>query len=150
MPTTAQKAYFAVRAFNVELASIKDGYHVRNTGLETHDGSILALQVRMQWWRDALAEIYGEERTSKDPAVQRLSVSCWHSPVVRALHEANDDHQFTRRFLERLIDAREADLDEQQYKTMNQVKEYAEATVSSLLYLSLESVGVRREGPGCD
>jgi NADH dehydrogenase [ubiquinone] 1 alpha subcomplex assembly factor 6 len=63
--------------------------------------------------------------------------------VVRALYIAIEDKELTRRFLERLLDAREADLDIQQMATMDDAKQYAEDTWSSLLYLSLECAGVR-------
>jgi NADH dehydrogenase [ubiquinone] 1 alpha subcomplex assembly factor 6 len=102
----------------------------------------------MQWWRDALAEIYdGAPKRSApkgpDPTLSNLSIACWHSPVVRALHVANQEHDLTRRILERLIDVRETDLAVNQYKSMADVVAYAEESVSSLLYLSLECTGVR-------
>jgi NADH dehydrogenase [ubiquinone] 1 alpha subcomplex assembly factor 6 len=163
MPSAAQKAYFAVRAFNVEISSIKDGHNLRKSGQRDTAGT-LVLQIRMQWWRDALNEIYDSEdvndNTSKqssssstntsiiegnasDPIAKNLSIASWHSPVVRALDVANRESNLTRRFLERLIDVRENDLDVNQYKTMADVVSYAEESVSSLLYLSLECTGVR-------
>lgn len=141
MPQHAQSSYFAVRAVNAELASIKDGSSLRRrqatAPLET--STTLALQMRMQWWRDAVAQVYGDEPSGSSSA---LSISCWQSPVVRALAEATTRSNLTRRFLERLIDAREGDLEMNQYKTMQQAIEYAEDSVSSLLYLSLECAGV--------
>jgi NADH dehydrogenase [ubiquinone] 1 alpha subcomplex assembly factor 6 len=156
MPSAAQKAYFAVRAFNVELASIKDGHNLRNSGQRDSAGT-LVLQIRMQWWRDALHEIYDNsdtastgstntsiaKRNATDPILSSLSVASWHSPVVRALDVANRECSLTRRFLERLIDVRESDLDVNQYKTMADVVAYSEESSSSLLYLSLECTGVR-------
>jgi NADH dehydrogenase [ubiquinone] 1 alpha subcomplex assembly factor 6 len=162
MPSTAQKSYFAVRAFNVEISSIKDGHNLRKSGQPRDTAGTLVLQIRMQWWRDALNEIYDsdnvDDNTSKqtktssiikgnnaddDPIAANLSIASWHSPVVRALDVANRECNLTRRFLERLIDVRENDLDVNQYKTMADVVSYAEESVSSLLYLSLECTGVR-------
>jgi NADH dehydrogenase [ubiquinone] 1 alpha subcomplex assembly factor 6 len=151
MPSPVQKSYFAIRAFNVELASVKDS-NLQRTG----EGSSLALLLRIQWWRDALEEIYTADNNnnnnshSSDAAQNRdrnrLSISCWHSPVVRALHRAIQvDGGLTRRFLERLIDARHADLDVHQHANLQESVEYAEDSVSSLLYLSLELNGVRED-----
>jgi NADH dehydrogenase [ubiquinone] 1 alpha subcomplex assembly factor 6 len=157
MPSAAQKAYFAVRAFNVELASIKDGHNLRRSG-QRDSAATLVLQIRMQWWRDALHEIYDNsngdtaststnitKRNATDPILSNLSIASWHSPVVRALDVANRECNLTRRFLERLIDSRETDLDVNQYKSMADAVAYAEESVSSLLYLSLECTGVRED-----
>jgi NADH dehydrogenase [ubiquinone] 1 alpha subcomplex assembly factor 6 len=171
MPSASQQSYFALRAFNVELASIKDGSILRRrlsssgaegggggdhstsggTGGGTTTSSSIALQLRMQWWRDALDTIYKSDESSdqlgntsnKDPLLQSLSISCWHSPVVRSLYRAVQDHSLTRRFLERLVDARESDLELIQPATVQEMVDYAEETSSSLLYLSLECAGVR-------
>ena len=154
MPSAARQSYFAIRALNVELASIKDGHNLRRSGQpveyysqqsETVDSpTSLGLRMRMQWWRDALDEIYlvpKQQHTS--PLGRSLSISCWQSPIVRSLHVAHQRSKLTRRFLERLIDARETDLDLNQYGTMEEAAAYAEDSVSSLLYLSLECLGVR-------
>jgi NADH dehydrogenase [ubiquinone] 1 alpha subcomplex assembly factor 6 len=106
--------------------------------------------MRMQWWRDALQQIYPEDDTAthyhQQPSVEGfLNIhhgSCWHNPVVRALFSAVQEKDLTRRFLERLLDAREADLEIQQMATMDDILAYSEDTCSSLLYLALETVHV--------
>jgi len=156
MPKRAQQSYFAIRAFNAELASVKDGSSLRRRGVGAGFGggettaATLAMSMRMQWWREAVGTIYGDDASSRhrtgssvDPALVNLSISCWHSPVVRALDRANRESTLTRRFLERLIESREADLEVTQYLTMEESVNYAEHSVSSLLYLSLECAGVR-------
>jgi len=154
MPNAHRDAYFALRAFNVELASIKDGHNLRNQQPQQQTAnnesnvpdSSLALQLRMQWWRDAVGEILGDSSTRNSSSIHAsLSVSYWNSPVLRALDRANAHCRFTGRFLERMIDARELDLDTHQYATLNEVTAYAEHTVSSLLYLTLEACGVRED-----
>lgn len=148
VPKRAQRSYFAIRAFNAELASIKDGSSLRRRGgggiQQGETAATLAVQMRMQWWRDAVGTIYGDDprNTSSDPTLANLSISCWHSPVVRALHRAVKENNLTRRFLERLIESREADLEINQYPSLEEAVNYAEQSVSSLLYLSLECAGV--------
>jgi hypothetical protein len=65
MPSSSRQAYFALRAFNVEIASIKDASRsmgrsradTDNDDFVTGDSS-MASRLRMQWWKDGIAEIY--------------------------------------------------------------------------------------------
>jgi NADH dehydrogenase [ubiquinone] 1 alpha subcomplex assembly factor 6 len=188
LPHESRKAYFAVRAYNVELASIKDGSvntmassSNRNTNnnassaTETRSGgsgSTLALKVRMQWWRDAIHQLYDIEKDSDDnhnnhnnsPVgsggrggdvvrsqqdilfSQSMAASYYKNPIVRVLKYAIQEKQLTRRFLERLLEARENDLDCDQPDTVEDMVRYADSIFSSLLYLSLETTNVRDVG----
>ncbi|KAL7561922.1 hypothetical protein ACA910_022482 [Epithemia clementina (nom. ined.)] len=150
MPRKVQKAFFILRAFNAELASIKGEHHARSKGA-TATGTMdlpkqYALQMRLQWWNNAISHIYGEEiERISDPSFANLSISCWESPIVRALSAANQEMKFTRRFLERLIESRQNDVEIMQFSTLEETKNYAEQSVSSLLYLTLECLGVRED-----
>jgi NADH dehydrogenase [ubiquinone] 1 alpha subcomplex assembly factor 6 len=150
LPPKAQPAYFALRAFNAELASIKDGHNRQKTSSNwqstTDYSTTLAMQLRMQWWQDALASIYDQQQQQsnatasasfKESPLQSF-VTFQSNPVVRQLQLATNHYQWTRRFLERLIDARFEDLELQQYNSVEQIIHYSEETVSSLLYLTLE------------
>jgi Squalene/phytoene synthase len=195
LPPHMQSAYFTLRAWNVELASIKDTstvrYNQRNettesssssssssTSSSAHDPfeartgappSILALQLRMQWWRNAIDTIYEAASSSTPPQLMSSishqsqfssSTSYWKNPVIRSLHRAvttntNSTKQdtstttsntcttntiLTKRWMERIIDIREADLQVDQYPTISDASVYAEETVSNLLFLTLECV----------
>ena len=139
LPAKSRSSYYALRALNVELASIKDSR--KATQNPNNPDSVLALQLRMQWWRGALDSMYSTNEAI-DPAYTK-------SPVVRALYQAHNSDGgdggtvFTKRFLERLVDAREADLSVKQYATMSELQTYSDETACSLLYLSLDCVGVR-------
>lgn len=165
LPASSRNAYFALRAFNVELASIKDGHKLRNQGMTNTTNintttanipdSTLALQLRMAFWRDAIEDICQNKSNNNNstttsssarPAQHSLSglmTSHWNSPVVRALDRAHTKHNFTHRFLERIVDAREIDLETNQFLTVNELTGYGEETVSSLLYLTLEIFSIR-------
>jgi len=157
MPHASRRSYFAVRALNVELASIKDGRKspggARGTGVDSDDSSTgnasIALTFRAQWWRDAIGQIYGDEihsvrkgNTFDDGVLTSMATSCWNNPVVRVLDYAVHESNLTRRFLERLLEAREEDLVIRQLDTMDEAVTYAESIFSSLLYLSLETTNV--------
>jgi len=166
MPYKSRRAYFAIRALNVELASIKDGSISRKVGgaqFADEAGANLALKVRMQWWREALGRIFedvepqtegfesGNDGTpsqgddTTDAFFASMASSYYKNPVVRVLDYAVHEKQLTRRFLERLLEARESDLDIRQPESTKDMINYADNTFSSLLYLSLETVDVRDE-----
>jgi NADH dehydrogenase [ubiquinone] 1 alpha subcomplex assembly factor 6 len=172
MPSSSREAYFALRAFNVEIASIKDsskliGGRSRSSysgggplfdvdddlgGDGRSQGDItLASRLRMQWWRDAIADLYehadnksvNSSSSSQDPIIHSLTASRRHNPTLRSLTHAIKTHNLTYRFLRRIIEAREEDLSVVQYQKWTDVAQYGEDTVSNILYLSLETVGVR-------
>jgi NADH dehydrogenase [ubiquinone] 1 alpha subcomplex assembly factor 6 len=178
MPSSLQKSYFALRAFNIEIASIKDSQSTRRyqqhmpltKNMNGDSSSQLALQLRIQWWKNSIDEIYlknnAEDRDNNrhqpqlscqnqsgdedKKIVHLLSTSCWNSPIVRSLdrcyidlqHKLNIPTPWTKRFLERLIDSRENDLFVTQNTTLQEQTSYAEESVSSFLYLLLETCGV--------
>ena len=153
MPHKARRSYFAIRAWNVELASIKDG-GTRTISDGAEGRASVALQVRIQWWKEALSQIYGlgryennqnHSKIDASSVLDTLASSYFKNPIVRVLDYAVYEKQLTRRFLERLLEAREADLHSQQPETVDDMIEYADNIHSSLLYLALETVGVRDE-----
>lgn len=166
MPAHCRESYFAIRAFNVELASVKDGgglFGSRRRGQQEQTDndlagdSNIASKLRMQWWRDAVADIYNTSSpTTKNDHNTRgvsgtlltskmLTASRKHNPVVRALNRAVHESNLTRRFLDRMVDARDLDLDLEQMLQLQDLVQYSEDTQSSLLYLSLESLGISED-----
>ncbi|KAL7518828.1 hypothetical protein ACHAWX_003632 [Stephanocyclus meneghinianus] len=171
MPPTARQAYFALRAFNVEIASIKDASRLmgrsraeldtNSEGISTISDTSIASRLRMQWWKDGIAEVYDNRRNeatseptntnskrtnaASDPLLRELTSSRQQNPTMRSLCHAIHDHDLTHRFLRRMMEAREEDFDVSQYEKCTDVAQYGEDTVSSFLYLSLECVGVRDE-----
>ena len=183
MPSSTREAYFALRAFNAEIASVKDSSRptagrARDDGLGDDarsrfadndafvgvaGGSSLATRLRMRWWMDAISEMYDDgsnARTDDDDDYDyhyrrdsassldvasslALSPSARHgNPTLRSLARAIRTRGLTHRFLRRLVEARESDLDVVQYDTLRDVAQYGEDTTSSVLYLTLECVGV--------
>ena len=161
MPYNARRSFFGIRAWNAELASIKGGSVLnRNKGEQAN----AALQVRIQWWREGLNKIYDSQQQSENnheshsttsnnykiddemfSISETLDASYFKNPAVRVLDYAVREKQLTQRFLERLSEARETDLHDEQPETITDMVEYADNIVSSLLYLTLETVNVRDE-----
>ncbi|HEV7372590.1 phytoene/squalene synthase family protein [Arenibaculum sp.] len=119
-PADRREGLFALYAFNVEIAKTR----------EVVTEPILG-QIRLQWWREAVEELFGG-------TVRRHE-------VVQGLAEAVAAHGLSRASIERLIDAREADLDDEPPATLDCLVSYAEVTGAPLAQLALEVLGVRGE-----
>lgn len=190
MPSSAQEGYFAIRAYNVEIATIKDAasstssfsrrHGSFHTNMEDNNtmGDVdpaFASRLRMQWWADAITEIFDEYTmevegnndnvaqnggleprhpnplTTSTLSSSSSSLSSLHghsalglhkNPTLRSLRRAVHEHQLTHRFLRRMTEAREFDLDVVQYDRLRDVAQYGEDTLSNMLYSTLECVGV--------
>ncbi|XP_043974036.1 NADH dehydrogenase (ubiquinone) complex I, assembly factor 6 isoform X2 [Gambusia affinis] len=118
LPEEARRSSLALRAFNVELAQVKDSVSQKTIGL-----------MRMQFWKTAIEEIYRD-----DPPNQPVSTELW---------KAVKTHGLTKRWLMRIVTEREKDLDDRAYKNLQELEKYSENTQSSLLYLLLECLGVK-------
>jgi NADH dehydrogenase [ubiquinone] 1 alpha subcomplex assembly factor 6 len=121
-PARAKRAFFAIRAFNVEIAQIRD--HSNN--------NFLTGRIRFQFWRDSLEKIYTDNYNDVDNL----------QPVMQELRDSIKTHGLTRRYFERCIEARLADFaGSAGYQTLSDLESYAESSQSSLLYLLLEALG---------
>ncbi|XP_052559265.1 NADH dehydrogenase (ubiquinone) complex I, assembly factor 6 isoform X3 [Tympanuchus pallidicinctus] len=118
LPAESRTSALALRAFNVELAQIKDSITQKTTGL-----------MRMQFWRKAVEDIY-----CNNPP---------HQPVAVALWRAVKRHNLSKMWFTKIIDEREKNLDDRAYRNIQELEAYAENTQSALLYLILEMLGVK-------
>lgn len=87
IPKEYRSAYFAINAFNVEIATIKDQIPRNNT---------LAGKIRFQFWKDVLHQIYFDKKLS--PSINQ--------PVAQALEYYILKHNLTLRWFERSLEAR--------------------------------------------
>jgi len=87
-------------------------------------------QIRLQWWRENIAAAF-----VGSPVRRHV--------VVEALTTAIREHGLTRAHFDRLIDARERDLEETPLASLDALEDYAEASSTRLVYLALESLDVR-------
>uniref|UniRef100_A0A8C7ZCF2 NADH dehydrogenase (ubiquinone) complex I, assembly factor 6 n=1 Tax=Oryzias sinensis TaxID=183150 RepID=A0A8C7ZCF2_9TELE len=118
LPKEVWRSCLTLKAFNVELAQVKDSVSQKTIGL-----------MRMQFWKTALDDIYRDEPPNQ--------------PVGTELWKAVKKHNLTKRWLLRIVTEREKDLDDRAYRTLQELETYAEKTHSSLIYLLLECLGVR-------
>jgi NADH dehydrogenase [ubiquinone] 1 alpha subcomplex assembly factor 6 len=136
IPKSARRAFFAIRAFNVEIAQIRD--HSNN--------NFLTGRIRFQYYRDSIDKIYSsvDNDNSSDIVLQ---------PVLQELKQSIKQHNLTRRYFERCIEARIEDFATTNsgtgcYQSLSEIENYAESSQSSLLYLLLEALGAVPTGEG--
>ena len=113
-PREAREALFSLIAFNSELARTRDVVSQPLLG-----------QIRLQWWRDAVAALYGNVPPSAATATH---------PILLPLGRAIATHRLERSLLDAMIDAGSDELDEGGLGTMQA------GTLDVLDYL-LSSVG---------
>ncbi|XP_032079159.1 NADH dehydrogenase (ubiquinone) complex I, assembly factor 6 isoform X2 [Thamnophis elegans] len=118
LPAESRASVLALRAFNVELAQIRDSVTEKTIGL-----------MRIEFWRKAVEDIYQD-----NPPQQPVAIELW-----KAVRRQN----LTKRWFMNIIDQREKNLDDRAYRDISELETYAENTQSSLLYLTLETLGVR-------
>ncbi len=116
-PPEKRAALFALYAFNYEIAKTREVVTETQLGL-----------IRLQWWRDALAGVYAQDRVPEHQTLQPLAAA------IRA-------YDLPRDKLDSLIYAREFDLEDRQPSTLDGMVKYAEYTAAPLLDLSLQIMG---------
>jgi len=117
-PLTVRSGLFALYAFNVEIARIREIVSEPPLG-----------EIRLQWWRDEIESIYAG--------------SALRHGISSHLRDTMAAHSLKRSFFDKLIDARSADLDDGPLDTITDLLRYAEETTAPLLWLALQIIGDR-------
>jgi NADH dehydrogenase [ubiquinone] 1 alpha subcomplex assembly factor 6 len=123
-PAERRADLVALYAFNFEVAKTREIVHEPLLG-----------RIRLQWWRESIDAIYRGLPLRKHEVIE---------PLAAAIRR----HDLTRYHFDRLIDAREADLEEEPPASLNALEVYAEDTAARLVRLALEILDARDEGAG--
>jgi NADH dehydrogenase [ubiquinone] 1 alpha subcomplex assembly factor 6 len=118
-PADRRFALIALYAFNFEAAKTREVVREPLLG-----------RIRLQWWREALDEIY------RGATPRRHEVATPLAAAIRA-------HDLTRYHFDRLIDARERDLEDEPPSSLAALEAYADDTGSRLVRLALEILDAR-------
>jgi phytoene synthase len=118
-PADRRAALVALYAFNYEIARIRESVREPMLGL-----------IRLQWWRDALDEIYA----GKPPRRHQ---------TVAPLAETIAAYQLSRTHFTALLDARAQDMEELPPESLSTLEAYAAGSSGSLILLALETLGAR-------
>lgn len=117
-PAGCREDLFALYAFNLEVAKTREVVSEPMLG-----------QIRLQWWRDTVEEAFAG--TPK------------HHEVVMPLTAAIVRHQPDRSLFARLIDGREADLEDEAPADLDCLVNYAEVTGAPVTQLAAQFLGPR-------
>ncbi|MGC1233291.1 MAG: phytoene/squalene synthase family protein [Xanthobacteraceae bacterium] len=115
-PERNRDALYALYAFNVEVA------HVRDRAREAAPG-----EIRLHWWREVLqGERHGEAMAS---------------PVAASLLNAIERHRLPVNAMLALLDARRFDLYDEPMRTIAELEDYALRTESALIAMAAQILG---------
>ncbi len=114
-PAEKRAALFALYAFNVEIARIREAAPEPNLG-----------EIRLRWWADGIDSIFAGET--------------FRHPVLLALAETVASASLPKTPMHNLIEARRFDLYNDPMPTMNDLEGYAGETTSVILQLATQVV----------
>ncbi len=115
-PADRREALFALYAFNLEVARSREMVREPMLG-----------RMRLQWWRETIEGMY-EGQPRRHYVVDSLA------PAVRR-------HGLPRAEFDRLVDARELDMEDEGVATLDVLVGYVEASSASLVRLALRILG---------
>jgi phytoene synthase len=122
-PSSRRDSVLSLAAFNLEIARAREQVSEPMLGL-----------IRLQWWREALDEIFGGRPVRKHPVAEMLAASF-------------DRYQLPRDPFDRLVSARERDMQSEPFPDLPALEVYAGETTTPLLALTLAIVAPDRELP---
>jgi len=120
-PAERRSALFALFAFNYEIAKTREIVSEPTLG-----------RIRLQWWREGIETAYGGGTVRTHEVLTPLAAA------IRA-------HGLSRREFDRMIDARERDLEPEPPATLAELEFYGESTAGALQSLVLDALGERGE-----
>lgn len=111
-PRRYQSGYYALRAFYIELATIREAVSQATLGAG-----------RFVFWRNTIKDVFN----NRPP----------QHPIAIALHETMHQSQLSPYHFQRMIDAREEELLSPMHLTIESMTAHAESTASTFFYLVL-------------
>ncbi|KAJ4712830.1 NADH dehydrogenase (Ubiquinone) complex I, assembly factor 6 [Melia azedarach] len=121
LPPKMRKAAFALRAFNVETSRARDVASDPRIGL-----------MRLVWWQEAIDKIYANKLIEH--------------PIAQALASVVSENKINKGWLRRSVQARINDANREVTdipENVDELEKYAEDTVSTLLYMTLQAGGIK-------
>ncbi|KAL5999273.1 hypothetical protein ACLOJK_040723 [Asimina triloba] len=121
LPPEMRKAAFALRAFNVETSRAMDVASDPKIGL-----------MRLLWWQEVIDKIFSKKLIEH--------------PIAQALSAVISEHKISKNWLKRSVEARIKDASREEIgvpEAIGEVEQYAEDTMSTILYSTLQAAGIR-------
>lgn len=120
-PPDRREDLMALYAFNLEIAKTRETVTEPTLGF-----------IRLQWWRDALAEIYDGRAPRRHEVVE---------PLAAAIRARN----LPRAGFERILETRERDLEDRPVADLGELEAYADGSSGEVTALALAMLGVEDE-----
>ncbi len=117
-PASAREGLFALYAFNHEVAKIREAVSEPMLG-----------EIRLQWWREAIEGIYENNPRNHE--------------IVLPLHQAVQSKNIPMQSFIDIIDARAADIYDENPETLNDFENYLGKTSGNLSKLAAQIIGVQ-------
>ncbi len=127
-PQDLREDLFAILAFNAEIARTREVVSEPMLG-----------EIRLQWWRDALAKIYGQDDIGSN-------VDLKGHEVLNALGTVISDYDLPKRYFDTLIDVRAQDMTDNLPENVPALRAYAHGSSVMLNELILEILCWQRSG----
>jgi NADH dehydrogenase [ubiquinone] 1 alpha subcomplex assembly factor 6 len=105
-------------------------------------GNSAAARLRYKWWLDTLRNIYSNISNDINDS---SSNAILNNPVLYCLYSSIKENDLSHRWLECVIEAKMNELNSIQHGDLAELEDHCEKSHSSLLYLLLESMGIRHE-----
>lgn len=121
LPQDIRKAAFAFRAFNIETARAMDVTSDPKIGL-----------MRLLWWQEVIDKIFSNKLIEH--------------PTAQALSAVVSKNKISKNWLKRSVEARIKDANQEAGytpETIAELEQYAEDTVSTILYMTLQVGGIK-------
>ncbi len=124
-PIEVRAHLMALYAFNLEIASVRENINEPAAG-----------EFRLQWWFDALGEIYGGKGVDH--------------PIARALADAIDHGGLPRASFEKMLEARRFDIYNDPVPDLPFLEGYASDTASTVIELAVRLLSAPSGGQAVD
>ena len=121
LPQPQRRSVFALRALNVETACVRDNVSEPQIG-----------EGKLRFWSDTIKRAYS--RDSRIPLEHPLALAL--TLTIRECH-------LSQSWLLRLVSARQRELTAGSFRELSSLEEYSEETHGSLLFLALETAGIK-------
>ncbi|KAJ8920764.1 hypothetical protein NQ315_004904 [Exocentrus adspersus] len=121
LQNNSRSCAFAIRGFNVEVARVAEQVSQEMIG-----------SMRYKFWEDMIEKCFTGD----------LKIVPKH-PVAVELFKALQNNKLSKRYLRNLVTSRKNYLNLKGFNNLEEMENYAEHTVSNVLYLVLEGCGVR-------
>ncbi|CAM3791597.1 squalene/phytoene synthase family protein [Litorimonas haliclonae] len=118
----ARRRLMLLYAFHLELAKVPELVSEPMIG-----------QIRYQWWREAVAEIYETDAVRKHE-------------ITTPLRTLLLDYDVPRFWIDQLIDGRERDIDPRPFETLSEAKDYSANTSGVLMKIAVKILGADPHG----